>query len=221
MLAALCARASERKLRLFACACGRCVWHLLRDGVSRQAVETAERYADGQACAEELAAVWEMVQQVLEPSLVPSPQDLWSTWETGHVARVAAGAARVRRAALSMAASAADREAPQAAQLVVQSVDEALGPTGRGQVLRLLEEIFGPFAGSAPLATPAVLAWHGSLVLHLAREIYTEKSFERMPILADALLDAGCDNEELMTHCRRRGNHVLGCWALDVLLGQT
>jgi hypothetical protein len=41
-----------------------------------------------------------------------------------------------------------------------------------------------------------------------------------LAILADALFDAGCDNEELLTHCRADGPHVRGCWAVDLILGR-
>jgi hypothetical protein len=62
--------------------------------------------------------------------------------------------------------------------------------------------------------------WLSSTVLDLARTIYDEKVFERLPILADALMDAGCDNEEILNHCRSDGLHVRGCWIVDVLLGK-
>ena len=47
------------------------------------------------------------------------------------------------------------------------------------------------------------------------------RAFGRLPILADALLDAGCDNEELIAHCRSAGPHVRGCWAIDLILGKS
>jgi hypothetical protein len=52
----------------------------------------------------------------------------------------------------------------------------------------------------------------------LARGIYAERAFDRLPILADALQDAGCDNADVLAHCRGRGPHVLGCWVVDRLL---
>jgi hypothetical protein len=66
--------------------------------------------------------------------------------------------------------------------------------------------------------TRAVLRWHDSTVYHLALGISREQSFHLLPILADALFDAGCDNEELMRHCRSKGPHTRGCWAIDVIL---
>ncbi len=78
----------------------------------------------------------------------------------------------------------------------------------------LVRDIFGnPFR-------PVTLdpRWLTSTVLDLARIIYDERTFERMPILADALMDAGCDSEEILSHCRNGGPHVRGCWVIDLLL---
>lgn len=217
----ICVRASDRKLRLFACACAWCIWHLLRDRRCRRAVEIGERFADGAASVEDLVAAAQVIEESLDLWPAPSPQELWATWETGHIARVAAGAARVRRAALSIPLAAVDREAPRAALVAVQCVHDALGVTGRGQALRLLEDIFGPFSHPVPQLQAEVLAWRDHLAVRVAREIYDDRTFERLPILADALLDAGCDNDDLMAHCRRREEHVRGCWALDMLLGKS
>jgi hypothetical protein len=81
----------------------------------------------------------------------------------------------------------------------------------------LLREVFGnPFS-------PVTLnpSWLAPTVLTLANGIYEEKAFDRMPILADALQDAGCDNEDILNHCRQPGEHVRGCWVVDLLTGWT
>jgi hypothetical protein len=57
-------------------------------------------------------------------------------------------------------------------------------------------------------------------VVALARGIYDERAFDRMPILADALQDAGCTNEDVLAHCREPGEHVRGCWVVDLVLGK-
>jgi hypothetical protein len=61
-------------------------------------------------------------------------------------------------------------------------------------------------------------AWLTSDVLLLANGIYEGKAFDRMPILADALQDAGCENTDILDHCRGPGPHVCGCWVVDLLL---
>ena len=81
----------------------------------------------------------------------------------------------------------------------------------------ILRDIFGnPFR---PVAFNP--AWHTSDVLLLAQGIYDDRAFDRMPILADALQDAGCDNEDVLNHCREvNATHVRGCWVVDLVLGK-
>src|SRR5262249_51447929 len=62
--------------------------------------------------------------------------------------------------------------------------------------------------------------WRTGTVLDLASAIYNARQFEEFPILADALLDAGCDNEDVLQHCHQRADHVCGCWVLDMILGR-
>ena len=64
-------------------------------------------------------------------------------------------------------------------------------------------------------------AWLTSTVVALARGIYDDRAFDRLPILADALQDAGCDNDDILNHCRDAGPHVRGCWVVDLVLGKS
>jgi hypothetical protein len=59
--------------------------------------------------------------------------------------------------------------------------------------------------------------WLTSTVRQLAEAIYDGRSFDRLPILADALEDAGCTNADILAHCRGSGPHVRGCWVVDSL----
>src|SRR5207248_8297476 len=78
----------------------------------------------------------------------------------------------------------------------------------------LLREIFGN-----PFRKPEFDSrWRTSDVMGLARAIYDERAFERMPILADALMDAGCEHEAIIGHCRGNERHVRGCWVLDMIM---
>ena len=79
----------------------------------------------------------------------------------------------------------------------------------------LVRDVFNPFR--RVIIDPG---WLTSNVNDLARTIYEEKAFERLPILADALMDAGCANEQLLNHLRSPGPHVRGCWALDLILSK-
>jgi hypothetical protein len=81
----------------------------------------------------------------------------------------------------------------------------------------LVREILGnPFKRPKVKVKPA---WRTDTVLALARQMYAAEEFSAMPILADALQDAGCDNDDILTHCRNVTQpHVRGCWVLDLLL---
>ncbi len=66
----------------------------------------------------------------------------------------------------------------------------------------------------------AWLVWKDTCVVRLAQTIYADRTFDRLPILADALEDAGCDNADILAHCRSPEPHVRGCWVVDLLLGK-
>ncbi len=55
----------------------------------------------------------------------------------------------------------------------------------------------------------------------LARSIYDDRAFDRLPVLADALEDAGCTDAAILDHCRGPGPHVRGCWVVDLILGKS
>lgn len=80
----------------------------------------------------------------------------------------------------------------------------------------LLRDIFGnPFR---PVAFSP--EWRTDTALSLARQMYDARGFGAMPILADALQDAGCDNEDVLSHCRGASPHVRGCWVIDLVLAK-
>jgi len=84
---------------------------------------------------------------------------------------------------------------------------------------QLIRDIFGnPFRHS--IIDRDWVAWNDGTVRRIAQAIYDERAFERMPILTDALEDAGCDNAYILNHCREPGEHVRGCWVVDLLLGK-
>jgi hypothetical protein len=64
------------------------------------------------------------------------------------------------------------------------------------------------------------LSWNHDTIPAIARRIYEDRAFHDLPILADALEDAGCGNAPLLDHCRTGGEHVRGCWVVDLLLGK-
>ncbi len=86
----------------------------------------------------------------------------------------------------------------------------------RAELADYFRDIFGnPFR---PVAVDP--AWLTSTAVGLARGIYDDRAFDRLPILADALQDAGCENADILDHCRGDGPHVRGCWVVDLVLGK-
>lgn len=93
---------------------------------------------------------------------------------------------------------------------------EALAAAEAGVQARLIHDIFGnPFR---PVACDP--AWLSQTVLALAEAIYADRAFDRLPVLADALEEAGCDSPDILAHCRGDGPHVRGCWVIDAILGK-
>jgi hypothetical protein len=193
MLTYLTAAASDRKLRLFACACCRHIWDLLPEGASRRAVEDSERFADGELSLEELQRSWSAARQ-----LVAHDQARVGGWN-----RLTEAEMEARDTARSGAWSAA------------HSVVADSNHDDRHFQCDLLRDIFQPFH---PLALQKL--WLTDKVNALAGAIYTDRGFERMPALADGLADAGCTNAAILSHCRAAGLHVRGCWVVDLLTGR-
>ena len=81
---------------------------------------------------------------------------------------------------------------------------------------RLLRDIFGKSFRPATFSPE----WRTSAAVALARGMYESRDFSAMPILADALQDAGCDSADVLDHCRGPGPHVRGCWVVDLVLGK-
>ena len=219
MLNFLNGKASDRKLRLFAVACCRRISHLFTDDRCRTAVAVAERFADAGAEQEELNDAAYAADAAREAAL-------GTTSSAADAAHAAFGAAAPDD--FDQPSYVAAREAPPAsAAAIASSVAAPGGDTDSGwEVMRrdesaaqcrLLRDIFGspfrPTTGDPAWLTPAVVS--------LAQTIYDERAFVRTPELADALERAGCDNADVLNHCRNGGEHVRGCWAVDLVLGKS
>jgi hypothetical protein len=88
-----------------------------------------------------------------------------------------------------------------------------------GAALDDLRDIAGnPFR---PVTVPPEWrTWNDGMIVGMAQRIYDERAFERLPILADALEDAGCTDTAILKHCRQKGQHVRGCWVVDLILSK-
>jgi hypothetical protein len=230
MLEFLHGKASERKLRLFAVAClcaafspmfgeGETVHHALH--VGRRLLAACERHADGAVGDRGLGASRSEAEAVLRS---PHAAEESFDWEVRCALR-AAGPPEEQPAQLALLrAEYADYWAGMwtfyggTGEEWQQHHDQALERISLQQC-QLLRDIAGnPFRPAT--VAPAWLAWDGSTAPKLAQAVYDERAFERLPLLADALEEAGCSDAELLGHLRGPGPHVRGCWVVDLLLGR-
>jgi hypothetical protein len=196
-------KAGRRRLRLFLCAAVRRVWHVLPDEVSRTAVEVAERFADGQAGQDELAAAANGVLTLLQAESV-----------RGH-----RQGPQVTAAYAAMWACCKTLGPPLDNLIRTSRRDDAAEPLSSGPLCDILRDIYGnPFRRVA--VERRWLTWSGGTIPQMAQAIYDERAYDRLPPLADALEDAGCADVDILDHCRGSGPHVRGCWVLDLLRGQ-
>jgi hypothetical protein len=211
LLAFLEGKASARKLRLFAAACCRRVWHLVDRPALRAAVEAAERFADGQATDSELAAAWEATFRGREhDGLSADPLANARFWAADAASQAACELNRADMVADS-AAVAVCWESGGTARVALDR--------GRAAQCALLRCLFGCPPHGPAAVDPAWLERDNGVVRKVARSIRECGSFEDLPVLADALEDCGCDDEGLLAHLRDPGPHARGCHVLDLLGG--
>src|SRR5262249_17270704 len=198
-------RTSDRKLRLFACGYGRRVLRRLPRPLLQRVVEAAEGFADGAVPFAELEAAGRAALR--EPHRtgefearqgVGGYDDMLGR---NLVPSLTAAEARSEYALRGVTARAWLSATDETAELAA--------------LCGLLHDLVNPFHAGGQSPSPMAVN-----VADLARTIYDDRSFDRLPILADALMDAGCADEQLLAHLRSPGPHVRGCWALDLILGK-
>lgn len=195
-------KGSSRKHRLFAVACCYRVRHLLTGDnswpavqVAEKQVEVGEQYEIEMWLDEELADAQNSLE-IVPPVGIPYPNApaYYATWQNAPDAAESTAIASL-----------------EAIQYVKGDIEAE-----RASQVSTIRDIFGnPFR-------PITLnpSWLTSTVHALANGIYNEKAFDRMPILGDALQDAGCDNDDIPNYCREPKEHVRGCWLVDLLTDQ-
>jgi hypothetical protein len=196
---------SERKLRLFAVACCRRVEHLLSSRHCRKALTTAERYADGEVSGEKLGFAWADARRASQSAFRAAESS-----STGSAMWAVSEACQVESGRLLVAADVAARYAAYANDLPQRA-------TAQSEQADLLRDIFGHVFGRTPFAP----SWRTETAVALARQMYESRDFLLMPILGDALADAGCPDGEVLEHCRGPGPHSRGCWVADLILGKS
>jgi hypothetical protein len=129
---------------------------------------------------------------------------------------VAASAKDAARAGGLVTSRALPNPPQSLANQAISAGEAARDAEGRAQVT-LLRDIFGNPSRSVILNP----TWRTASVVALAQSIYDDRVFDRLPILAAALEDAGCDNADILNHCRQPSEHVRGCWVVDLVLGKS
>jgi hypothetical protein len=207
--------ASKRKLRLFAVACCRRIWPLLADERSRQGVEASELHVEGALDYLSLHTAaqkaWDAARETRAPPFAGyRAQELARGLVASHASTAAAAAAWCHDLTDV-------RKASELSALARQGVDWSGGRNAEFVAqCDLIRCVFGnPFR-----TIPFDSAWISSTARQVAQAIYDDRDFDRMPILADALEDAGCTSEEVLAHCRGESPHVSGCWVVDWILGK-
>jgi hypothetical protein len=206
---------SDRKLRLFALACCRhvCLW--ARDTFLLGVVDAAERSAAGMDGTEDRAAV--------RRSAGASAAE-WGRWDSPDDRNAAGWAIRMaterdldvllvaRQTAYAMVRTPSDgihRPPAEPARVAAEAFRKQAG---------FLRDIFG--SPHRPVSFDP--GWLSTYAVGLATSIDADRGFDAMPVLGgDALEEAGCDDAEVLAHCRSQATHVRGCWVVDGLLGKT
>ena len=207
MIRAVQERVGARKWRLFCCGLCRGIWDEIADARCRAAVEVAERYADGQADAHELSAAGSAVSRFRAECDEARRLDA----AAGPFRWVVPVLYALRPTPLPTEAIGQARPAPRDGE----STDERYA-RARARNVALLRDILGnPFrtVNFSP-------EWRTDTVLALVAQMYDSRDFGAMPILADALQDAGCESDDILNHCRGDGPHVRGCWVVDRVVGK-
>jgi hypothetical protein len=199
-------KASQRKLRLVACACCRRISHLLTPQNCHD-LEIGEQLAEG---------------------LLPLDSPAWidpkrRNYGTGPVDAPTGACLSTRVMDPFLAAFAAAMKASDAVADVSTPSKEYMArleykTSEQKAQADLVRDVFGHifFTG---MVEPAWLQWNEGAVPRLARTIYEERRFGNVLDLYDVLLDAGCNNQDILSHLRVPGPHVRGCWVLDLILG--
>jgi hypothetical protein len=216
MLLYLRGKASRRKYRLFAVACCRRVSHPMLGARNRTAIEVAELHAEGAVAKEVLVDAHEAAEAEWDRSgtvdgiwrgPVGDNPVRWATTPEGYYSPCYHSSNAEEEAALGASDCAAGLN---------EEYSDELYKLERARQVPLLRDLMGnPFRPAA--VDPG---WLTPTVVQFAQAVYDDRAFERLPVLADALEEAGCDAPDILGHLRGPGPHVRGCWCVDLLTGR-
>jgi hypothetical protein len=196
----------HRKRRLLFCACSRRVLRFLVDDRFQHALNATEDYADQRL-------TWTELKVNARSAAVAARDELFASGQEPAVRDAAVAVTRTTSTFLTW-------EVLTLARLAIangEGLDLQIEESEHATQLQLARDIFGnPFR---PVTFSD--AWRTSTTAALARQMYESRDFGAMPILADALQEAGCDSEGILSHCRdAKQLHVRGCWVVDLVLGK-
>ena len=215
MLEFLRGKVSDRKLRLFACACVRRVWHRMGEGVVSKEIEASELFAEGGSSRKELRAI---------RSQLGARGGYSAAWAANNALH-AVLEDRADYTAKRAVTHATDFSYYQMLETDTDGQPKALAAreTERTQLTTIVREIFGD--SLSPVRFDPT--WYSPTIVSLAHAVYDERILPsceldnaRLAVLSDALEEAGCNSEEILSHLRSPGVHVRGCWVIDALLGK-
>lgn len=213
MLRFLRGKTSDRKLRLFAVACCRRIWDLLEDERSRLAVETSASYVEGLASGMDLHRSQARAEAVVEESWLKIQKDTDKT--PNSPAEEAAACTAAEPLLAFRVTSLASTARVWAGRMVLEEMQAAKETEKRFQC-HLIRDLFGNPFQPVPIDQNE---WAPEVVA-LSETIYDHGSFDRLPELAQVLHETGCENANILNHCRQPGEHVRGCWAVDLVIGK-
>jgi hypothetical protein len=200
-----------RKWRLFGAACCRRAMALTPDPRLDTLAACAEQFADG-------GLIWDEVKKVRR-TLTTIRKELGDRFFGPDEVRYDVLEALDHATAKNPVAPLGAPHRAQAAFAAVSRPDYEGGlRRAEAEQVSLIRDIFGnPFC---PVAFDP--AWRTDTTVALAKQMYESRDYSAMPILADALQDAGCDNDDILNHCRdAKQVHVRGCWVVDLVLGKS
>ena len=208
MLRSLRGRVSDRKLRLFGCACCRRIWAQLPREANRALVAAVEDWPDGRFDDPPLHAA--LVNSSRDEHACAHDPGYWAVKYLGRSYYKASPLAAVPVVLWRVRQKVGPEHTPAAA------VRGAGGAEATAQCA-LLRDLLGPLPFRPVALDPT---WRTPAVVALAAAIYEDRRFEDLPVLADALEEGGCAEDSLLSHLRGPGPHVRGCWVVDLLLGK-
>ncbi len=219
-------RVSDRKLRLFAVACCRRIWHLFPHPSFQEAVVAVERFADGQTDWGTVVSIRELAKQSAKDQRRAEKTGArkWNSAEhkTYHAVLV------VNDKSARYAAKTTSGEVVIAASFAASLAEPSVWPDWheRSDAARIAEnlahcELVRDIFGDRIRPSSFDPDWCRHTIAQFADTIYEERAFDRLPILADALEEVGCTDAAILDHLRGPGPHVRGCWVVDLLLGKT